>query len=293
MRWLTREIIILVLCCFVATAQSANASAAGDHQTTTGKQGIGLFDKDNLVAWCIVPFDAKQRGPRARAEMLSKLGLKKVAYDWREKHVATFEEEILEYKKHGLEFFAFWSWHPAMEPLIKKHGIHPQIWYMIPAPAGETQEERVADAALKLQPMVDLTRRLGCQLALYNHGGWGGEPANMVAVCKELRTKQKANHVGIVYNQHHGHDHLEGFAGTLKMMQPYLLCLNLNGMNSGAKPKILPIGDGEHDLNLLRVISQSGYNGPIGVLDHRSEIDTEEALRLNLDGLHAAKDKLK
>jgi len=27
----------------------------------------GVFSRDNLVAWCIVPFDAKQRGPAERA----------------------------------------------------------------------------------------------------------------------------------------------------------------------------------------------------------------------------------
>ncbi|MBO65778.1 MAG: hypothetical protein CL509_05810, partial [Actinobacteria bacterium] len=59
------------------------------------------FAKDKLVAWCIVPFDAKQRGPAERAAMLKRLGLKRVAYDWRAKHVAEFEEEILQYKKHG------------------------------------------------------------------------------------------------------------------------------------------------------------------------------------------------
>ena len=34
-----------------------------------------LFRRDNLVAWCIVPFDAKKRGPEERAAMLEKLGL--------------------------------------------------------------------------------------------------------------------------------------------------------------------------------------------------------------------------
>ena len=28
--------------------------------------GGSLFAKDNLFAWCIVPFDAKKRGPEAR-----------------------------------------------------------------------------------------------------------------------------------------------------------------------------------------------------------------------------------
>jgi len=74
-----------------------------------------LFNKDNLVARCIVPFDAKKRGPQARAEMLQRLGIKRVAYDWRPPDVPTFEEEILQYKKQyrlkpGLQqLAALWS----------------------------------------------------------------------------------------------------------------------------------------------------------------------------------------
>ena len=64
---------------------------------------------DRLAAWCIVPFDAKRRGPEARAKMLARLGIKRCAYDWRGEHVKDFEEEILQYKKHGIEFFAFWA----------------------------------------------------------------------------------------------------------------------------------------------------------------------------------------
>ena len=64
------------------------------------------FAKEELVAWCIVPFDAEKRGPAARALMLKRLGLIRVAYDWRAQHVKEFEAEILQYKNHGLEFFA-------------------------------------------------------------------------------------------------------------------------------------------------------------------------------------------
>ena len=39
-----------------------------------GPANLEIFAKDNLVAWCIVPFDAKKRGPSARAEMLGRLG---------------------------------------------------------------------------------------------------------------------------------------------------------------------------------------------------------------------------
>ena len=36
---------------------------------------------------------------------------------------------------------------------------------------------------------------------------------------------------------------------------------------------------------MLKAIRQSGYKGPIGILDHRSDTDTEVALRENLTGL--------
>ena len=47
-----------------------------------------LLKRDNLMAWCIVPFDAKKRGPEERAAMLKELGLSRLAYDWRDEHVA-------------------------------------------------------------------------------------------------------------------------------------------------------------------------------------------------------------
>ena len=243
------------------------------------------FDKDRLVAWCIVPFDARQRGPAERAEMLVRLGLKRVAYDWRAKHVKDFEEEILQYKKHGLEVFAFWSVHEDAFRLFQKHKIHPQVWHTLGNPDAATQEARVEAAARAMLPLVERTRQLGCALGLYNHGGWGGEPANLVAVCKYLKAHHNAEHVGIVYNLHHAHGHIADFEKSLKLMQAHLLCLNLNGMNDDAKPKILPLGQGQHELALLNTIRQSGYRGAIGILDHRSVIDTEVALRENLDGL--------
>ncbi len=36
------------------------------------------FAQSNLVAWCIVPFDAKERSPEERAQMLNDLGILRV-----------------------------------------------------------------------------------------------------------------------------------------------------------------------------------------------------------------------
>jgi hypothetical protein len=245
----------------------------------------GNFDKDQLIAWCIVPFDAKQRGPAERAKMLVRLGIKRVAYDWREKHVKDFEEEILQYKKHGLEFFAFWGEHEDAFRLFQKHRIQPQIWQTLRDPIATTQKARVKATATAILPLVNRTRELGCALGLYNHGGWGGEPANLVAVCNYLQTNHRVKHVGIVYNLHHAHKHIMDFEKSLKLMLPYLLCINLNGMNERANPKVLPIGQGEHEVAIINTIRQSCYKNPIGILDHRSDTDTAVALSENLAGL--------
>ena len=272
----TGRLLLLGLCAAVWSGSPSHAAEAAPEG--------GVFAKSNLVAWCIVPFDAKQRSPQQRAEMLLRLGIRKLAYDWRGEHVPTFEDEILQCQKHEIEYFAFWGSHPEIFPLLAKHRQKPQFWITVPSPAG-SQEERVAAAAKQLSAMAEKTRDVGCQLGLYNHGGWGGEPRNMVAVVERLRAEGQNDHVGIIYNLHHGHDHIQDFAEVLALMKPYLLCLNLNGMNDGAKPKILPVGAGQHDRPMIEAVKSSGYAGPIGILDHRSDMDAEVALRQNLDGL--------
>src|ERR1051326_6007484 len=67
-----------------------------------------LFAKTNLVAWCIVPFDAKKRGPEERAQMLERLGFQRFAYDWRAEHIPTFEEDIDTCRKRHIEIVAWW-----------------------------------------------------------------------------------------------------------------------------------------------------------------------------------------
>lgn len=269
----------IVMCVAFLCSAFAVSVRAGDPADAVN------FHRDKLVAWCIVPFDAKQRGPAERAEMVRRLGMARVAYDWRESHVPTFEEEILQYRKHDIDYFAFWSWHEAMEPLIQKHGIHPQIWLMFAAPAEGTHEQKVKAAAESLLPLVEKTRALKLKLGLYNHGGWSGEPQNMADVCSYLKQHHQADHVGIVYNLHHAHNHIADFESQLAILKPWLLCLNLNGMNDNEQPKILPIGSGKHETKMIETILKSGYSGPIGIIDHREQLDAEESLQQNLTGL--------
>lgn len=250
-----------------------------------------VLRQENLVAWCIVPFDAAKRTPEARAEMLKELGIKRCAYDWRAEHVPTFEAEILAYQKDGIEMFAFWRTHDKALELFQKYDLHPQIWEMIPQPKAKDQEAKVEEAAQKLKPLAEQTKKLGLALGLYNHGGWGGEPVNMVAVCQKLR-EMGFEHVGIVYNFHHGHEHIADWPETFKLLKPYLICLNVNGMNDNAQPKIVGLGKGKHERDMIRTVIEQGYTGPIGILDHRPELDAKESLEENLTGLTTLRKEL-
>ncbi len=248
-----------------------------------------IFEPGNLVAWCVVPFDAKKRGPAERAEMLQKLGFKKFAYDWRAEHLPTFEQEVIELKKRDIELTAVWfpavlnADAKALLAVIEKHKLTPMLWVMIPEPAGKIESEKVASAAKALAPVVEAAGKLGCRVSLYNHGGWAGEPETMVAVVKAVDKP----HAGIVYNLHHGHDHLCRFPAELQRMLPHLHAINLNGMHADGDRtgrKIEVLGEGPEDLPILRAIEASGYPGVIGVLGHTDD-DAEARLADNLAGL--------
>lgn len=281
-----------------AVLGSVNSSAAEPNVAVVPAERANL-QVDQLVAWCIVPFDAAKRGPEQRAEMLQELGLRRLAYDWREEHVPTWDAELDALQRHQIELTGWWcasSLNPREDAsvqrtvdFLRRRAVNTQLWLSLPD--GElhkidSQEQRVARAAAAVRQLAEQVAPLGCQVGLYNHGGWIGEPANMVQIMQQLSDQPN---VGIVYNFHHAHHELNRFPQALAEMKPYLLCLNLNGTNrSGgddATQKVLPLGEGEMDRQILDWIAQVDYTGPIGILDHREQLDARESLQLNLDGL--------
>jgi putative heme-binding domain-containing protein len=277
---------------FIVSAIELHAAEPPKPNAPPTPDAASLFRRDNLIAWCIVPFDAKKRGPEERAEMLQRLGFKHFAYDYRAEHVPTFDAEVAALKRHNVSLDAWWfpsSLNNEAKQILdvcKRHGITPQLWITgggAPTSSPEEQQKRIETETARIRPIAEAAAELGCKVGLYNHGGWFGEPENQLAIIEQL----KLPNVGIIYNQHHGHDHLDRFAELLKKMQPHLLALNLNGMVRGgdkAGRKILQLGQGDLDLELLKTIRDSGYRGPIGILGHTQD-DAEARLQDNLDGL--------
>lgn len=248
------------------------------------------FAPENLTAWCIVPFDGKKRGPEERVAMLKRLGFTRYAYDWRTEHLPTFDKELGLLKHENIAMQGVWF--PAgvgkdgefILDLLKKHKIETELWVMLPQPDAKlSQDDKVKTTAAFLAALAKRVAPQGCKIGVYNHGGWAGEPVNMVAVVKASEQKN----VGIVYNLHHGHDHLAKFDEYLQLMKPHLYSISLNGMEKDGDKngkKLLVISDGPEDDRVLRSIIASGYAGPFNILGHTDD-DVEDRLTDNLNGL--------
>lgn len=252
-----------------------------------------IFARDNIVAWCIVPFDSKNRGPEERAAMLNQLGITKLAYDWREKHIPTFDAELAALNKHNIHLQAFWLLSgtdpqhdrnvQAAFDFLERNNVHTQIWYMFVPPKNFdrlTQEQKLDTAVTAVRYIAKRAAAVGCQLGLYNHEGWYGEPENELAILERLNDRN----VGLVYNFNHAQEHTETFAKFFPSILPHLIALNLAGLKKGDQ-HIYPIGDGDSEQEMIRIVWKSDFKGPIGIINEDTDPDAEKGLKMNMAGL--------
>src|SRR5262245_58511281 len=94
-------------------------------------------------------------------------------------------------------------------------------------PAAQTAH--VERLVARAKPIAAEAAKLGCKVALYNHGGWFGVPENQISIIERLK-KDGIDNVGMVYTQHHGHGEMDRFANLFPRMKPHLLAVSLNGM---------------------------------------------------------------
>lgn len=258
------------------------------------KQNSALFAKQNLVAWCIVPYDSKERGPADRAAMLKELGITQLAYDWRDKHLPTFAEEIKTLRKADIKLKAVWFWingngeqtldetNNFILKTLEENGVKTELWLSFNDNffAGLPDDEKLKKAVLAIGKINRKVRAIGCTLHLYNHGNWFGEPVNQVRIIQDV----DASDIGIVYNFHHARHQVSNFPELLNIMLPYLSTVNINGMRQDG-PMILPVGEGDLELKMLKELKNSGFNGTIGILGHVEDEDAKVVLQKNIEGL--------
>ena len=144
----------------------------------------------------------------------------------------------------------------------------------------EEQTHRVWQEALRVKKMVDLVRPYGCEVKIYNHNGWFGLINNELAIIHRLEQVGVTN-VGIVYNFSHArdtlHDDRQGFRQSWAKMMPYVAAVNLSGVRWEGEILFPSQGDGE--LEMMRIIQGSHWQGPIGVYAGDREDDMETTLK--------------
>lgn len=255
------------------------------------------FEKENLLAWCIVPFDKVKRGPEARIEMLKNLGIKQYAYDWRTEHIQSFATEIDLAIKNNIAIEAIWMFidnktdkigslsadNQRIIDIASTKKLKTTIWLGFNNNFfdGLNHFEKVKKGADFLKYLAPNLAQKGFKIALYNHGDWFGEPENEIEIIKASGQKN----VGIVYSFHLGHHQINRFHSMFSAMKPYLVAVNLDGMDL-KKGQILPLSEGKSEKEMIEIIVKSGYNGRIGIIGHTMDEDVELVLKRNLDGLN-------
>jgi sugar phosphate isomerase/epimerase len=262
--------------------------------THTSQTPESMFLPQNLIAWCIIPFDAAGRDPQQRAQMLNELGITRMAWDWRMEHIDQLEQEINTLREHNIELSAVWFWIdtdlekgllPHQEQILstlKETGTQTTLWVSFPDNFFDDVEdqEKLERAIRNISIINNRAEQIGCKVALYNHMRWFGEPHNQMRIIETIGS----DNLGIVYNFHHGQHHIDSFPQLLDKMMPRLWTINLNGMIKDG-PKIVDIGKGEHEAGMIQTIIDSGYKGSIGIIGHTEGEDIEVVLRRNLQGL--------
>jgi hypothetical protein len=267
----------------------------GEH-TTPGEGKAGkVFSKSNLVAWCIVPYDNKKRGAVERAEMLSKLGITKFAYDWREEHILSAGNEMDVLKQHHIKLQACWMPY-GPNPAGNKHydelftqletrALKTQLWWSYGSSdeglKNKSQEEKVKYVGDMVKMMATRAAKNGCTVGLYNHNGWFGEPENLLAILAYVNMPN----TGIVYNFNHAEDQIDRFPAFFPKILPHLVALNIAGLKNGKPGKIVPVGKGDSEQEMIRIIAESSYCGPVGIINEDTDPDAQTGLTMNMAGL--------
>lgn len=256
-------------------------------------QSPELTKMDNLYAWCIVPFDLLNRTPKERISMLKEIGFSEYAYDWRVENIPDMATEWNLAKEANVNIRAVWMWldarrdtvgqlhwtNEALLDQLKVENLKTEIWLGFHSNyfQKDGNEENITKGIDIISYIHSRADSIGCQINLYNHGDWFGNPQNQIKIIEALPDSD----IGIIYNFHHGYEQIELMQNIINQVLPHLRSVNVSGIVVGDS-EIHNFGDGNKEQEMLRVFIDAGYQGPIGILGHRENEDVKKVLMENL-----------
>ncbi len=255
-----------------------------------------LIDPSDISPWCIIGFDTENRTPEQRIEMLQEMGIKQYGYNRGKADFSSMAQEFQLASENDIDITSVFLWLNAKSDSIGKlspsnrellsniSGAEhkPAIWLSFSHNFFEERghAESIEYCVEMIQFIKSYIGAMDCELALYNHHGWFGNPNHQIEVLKELNDES----ISIVYNFHHAQEYVDEFEELAEKMLPYLSFVNLNGVKKEG-PQIIPIGQGNHEYDMIVHLKDLGYDGPWGILGHVKTEDVQKVLRANLDGL--------
>ena len=144
-----------------------------------------------------------------------------------------------------------------------------------------TQQEKIKAVSERVRYIATKAAEAGSKVGLYNHGGWFGEPENQLAVINHL----KLSNVGIVYNFSHSETQIHRFPDFYPNILPHLLAINITGLQGGYPAKVVPVGKGNIEFKMMKIIEESSYRGPIGIINEDFATNARDGLLMNINGL--------
>jgi sugar phosphate isomerase/epimerase len=161
------------------------------------------------------------------------------------------------------------------------------LWVYITDKRGthfDTSDDAVAVQALR--EISDYAKDAGLRVALYPHAGFF---VQRVEDAVRLAEQVNRKNLGVTFNLCHwlmvdGKD----LAASLKVAQPYLFCVTINGADAGGtnwNKLIQPLDRGTYDVSqVLRLLRRMRYSGPIGLQHYGIGGDARENLEHSMAG---------
>ncbi len=255
------------------------------------------IDIQNYYPWCIVAYDSLERSPFERIDMMKELGFNKYAYDWRDRHLDDTAKELKLATENNIDVISVWLWlntkrdsidhlSPSNERLfdiVEGVGLKTTYWVSLSENYFKDidDQEALQKAIGMIKYIASKAEQQDCKVALYNHGGWFGNPYNEIKIIEAL----PEYNLSLVYNFHHGHHTIDKFTELAKAIAPHLSAVNINGMEKDGE-KILCVGQGDYEMEMIQTLRAEGFNGPWGILGHVEGADVKLILENNIEGLN-------
>lgn len=246
--------------------------------------------------WGLLRHDAARRTPTERAALLRRLGLRRVALDWRYNDLGELDAELAAMRAERIAVTAIWA--PiSLEPLrdqhldmifafIDRHALQLSLWTTLIYPHAFHDwaiAKRLDAATGVVASLADRAAGAGCRVALYNFDGWFGRPANQVRI---IAASGRSN-IDIVYNFENGD--AADFGDEAAAMLPHLAAINLAGVVNVPRQK-LAFGEGAHEFQMLHTLLRLGYHGPFGLACGDARRDAQDSLACSIAGLARYRD---